>query len=89
MKKRIVALALAIAVTCSLAGCGGGDGNSSASKSGGESEKPYEATMMYLVANDARDVDSVLYSNHQWDCIQHCVKFQRSGESSYTDELGL
>lgn len=59
MKKRIVSLALAIAVTCSLAGCGGGDGNSSASKSGGESEKPYEATMMYLVANDAKDMDSV------------------------------
>lgn len=61
MRKRTRLLALTIAAACGLAGCGGGDETSPAAnnKEGGKSSETYEATMMYLVANDARDVDSV------------------------------
>ena len=73
--KRRLALLLTMAMGISvLAGCGGGeadtgndDGAASTEGSAGDGgaaeidfdEEPYEATLMYWAANDARDLESV------------------------------
>lgn len=71
MKRRSIAMLLAAAMALTaLTGCGGGDSDNAKNDVGGGSEsgdtaeidfdeEPYEATLMYWVANDARDVDSV------------------------------
>lgn len=62
MKKRWMAVLLsAVTAASMLGGCGQKDAKVSETN-GGEvdfDEEPYEATLMYWVANDARDVDSV------------------------------
>lgn len=66
MKKRWLAILMSVAMTVSvLSGCGqsNSDGNAETAGSGEAEidfdEEPYEATLMYWVANDARDVESV------------------------------
>lgn len=70
MKKRLMAVLLSVATMISiLGGCGqkeaGGQDAATNKDAGAENagvdfdEEPYEATLMYWVANDARDVDSV------------------------------
>lgn len=70
MKKRLMAVLLSVAtMTSILGGCGqkeaGGQDAATNKDAGAENagvdfgEEPYEATLMYWVANDARDVDSV------------------------------
>lgn len=71
-KKKYVAMLLMVSMLAAgLTGCGNGSGGGgeSASAPGNEGtesateinfdEEPYEATLMYWVANDARDVDAV------------------------------
>ena len=70
MKKRLMAVLLSVAtMTSILGGCGqkeaGGQDAATNKDAGAENagvdfdEEPYEATLMYWVANDVRDVDSV------------------------------
>lgn len=55
MKKRIIASLMTAVLTASmLAGCGGGVKESDSGAAGdNDSEEPYEATLLYIVANDA------------------------------------
>lgn len=55
MKKRIIASLMTAVLTASmLAGCGGGAKESDSGAAGdNDSEEPYEATLLYIVANDA------------------------------------
>lgn len=71
MKRKSIAMLLTAAMALTaLTGCQGGDSDNAKNDVGGGSEsggaaeidfdeEPYEATFMYWVANDARDVDSV------------------------------
>ena len=64
MKKKIVGIVMATAMCVSLAGCGNQSATGTATASGTDNaeaagEEPYEATVMYWAANDARDVQHV------------------------------
>lgn len=61
MKKKWMAVLLSVVTMASvLGGCGQDNNNSNSNVAGNkENEEPYEATLMYWVANDARDVEAV------------------------------
>lgn len=62
MRKKWLSLVLAMALgVCGLTGCGNGESDAQGEEgdSGADRGEPYEATLMYLVNNDARDVESV------------------------------
>lgn len=52
MKRKMISLLLAVSMAAGLCACGNSAGE-------GDAEEQYHATVMYLVSNDARDVDSV------------------------------
>lgn len=60
MKRKLAALLAMVMVVSSLAGCGGSsNGNAGGTETGAADGEVYEATLMYWVSNDARDVQHV------------------------------
>ena len=83
MKKKIVGIVMATAMCVSLAGCGNQSATGTATASGTDNaeaagEEPYEATVMYWAANDARDVQ------HVEDAINDCLSPQSMWKYIYS-----